>query len=53
MRIPRIEVPTLLDEELLANEQQDNDIQWTRIVELHFVPLLSVKGLLLSRWSTG
>jgi predicted DNA-binding transcriptional regulator YafY len=36
--ITRIEAPTLLDEEPLANERPDNDIQWTRIVEMDFVP---------------
>jgi len=36
--ITRIEAPTLLDEEPKANERPDNDIQWTRIVELDFVP---------------
>ena len=36
--ITRIEGPTLLDEEPKANERPDNDIQWTRIVELDFVP---------------
>lgn len=36
--VTRIEAPTLLDEELLANERPGNDIQWTRIVELDFVP---------------
>jgi len=36
--ISRIEAPVLLDEEPLASERQDNDIQWTRIVELDFVP---------------
>lgn len=36
--ITRIEAPTLLDEEPKANERSDNDIQWTRIVELDFVP---------------
>ena len=36
--ITRIEAPTLLDEEPQANERPDNDIQWTRIVELDFVP---------------
>lgn len=36
--VTRIEVPTLLDEEPKANERPDNDIQWTRIVELDFVP---------------
>ena len=28
----------MLDEEPQANERQDNDIQWTRIVELELVP---------------
>jgi predicted DNA-binding transcriptional regulator YafY len=36
--VTRIETPTLLDEELKANERPDNDIQWTRIVELDLVP---------------
>ena len=36
--VTRIEAPTLLDEEPQANECPDNDIQWTRIVELDFVP---------------
>lgn len=36
--VTRIEAPTLLDEEPKANERPDNDIQWTRIVELDFVP---------------
>lgn len=36
--VTRIEAPTLLDEEPKANECPDNDIQWTRIVELDFVP---------------
>lgn len=36
--ITRIEAPTLLDEEPQSNERPDNDIQWTRIVELDFVP---------------
>ncbi|NDP37326.1 MAG: WYL domain-containing protein [Rhodoferax sp.] len=36
--LTRIEAPTLLDEEPNANERPDNDIQWTRIVELDFVP---------------
>jgi hypothetical protein len=36
--VTRIEAPTLLDEEPQANERTDNDIQWTRIVELDFVP---------------
>ncbi len=36
--VTRIEEPTLLDEDPKANERPDNDIQWTRIVELDFVP---------------
>ncbi|AOY02207.1 WYL domain-containing protein [Jeongeupia sp. USM3] len=36
--VTRIEAPTLLNEETKANERPDNDIQWTRIVELDFVP---------------
>lgn len=36
--ITRIEAPTLVDEEPKANERPDNDIQWTRIVELEMVP---------------
>lgn len=36
--VTRIEAPRLLDEEPQANEWPDNDIQWTRIVELDFVP---------------
>ena len=36
--VTRIEAPILLDEEPQANERPDNDIQWTRIVELDFVP---------------
>lgn len=36
--VTRIEAPTLLDEEPQANERPDNDIQWTCIVELDFVP---------------
>jgi predicted DNA-binding transcriptional regulator YafY len=36
--ITRIEAPTLLDEEPQAFERPDNDIQWTRIVELELVP---------------
>jgi predicted DNA-binding transcriptional regulator YafY len=36
--LTRIEAPTLLDEEPKADERPDNDIQWTRIVELDFVP---------------
>jgi len=36
--ITRIENPVLLDEEPIAHEQMDADIQWTRIVELDLVP---------------
>ena len=36
--ITRIEAPVLLDEEPQAHERPDNDIQWTRILELDFVP---------------
>lgn len=36
--VTRIEAPRLLDEEPQANERPGNDIQWTRIVELDFVP---------------
>lgn len=36
--VTRIEAPTMLDEEQHTNERPDNDIQWTRIVELDFVP---------------
>ena len=36
--ITRIQSPSLLDEEPQANELPDNDIQWTRIVELDLVP---------------
>lgn len=36
--LTRMEAPNLLDEEPKANERPDNDIQWTRIVELDFVP---------------
>ena len=36
--ITRMEQPTLLDEEPQAHERPDNDIQWTRIVELDLVP---------------
>ena len=36
--VTRIQAPTLLDEEPQTNERPDNDIQWTRIVELDFVP---------------
>lgn len=36
--VTRIEAPTMLAEEPHTNERSDNDIQWTRIVELDFVP---------------
>lgn len=36
--VTRIEAPTLVDEDPKANERPDNDIQWTRIVELDLVP---------------
>ena len=36
--VTRIEAPTLVDEEPKANERPDNDIQWTRIVEMDLVP---------------
>ena len=36
--VTRIEEPTLVDDEPKANERPDNDIQWTRIVELDLVP---------------
>ncbi|KVD32823.1 WYL domain-containing protein [Burkholderia ubonensis] len=36
--ITRIEAPRMLDEEPRANERPDNDIQWTRIVEIELVP---------------
>lgn len=36
--VTRIEAPMLLDEEPQPNERPDNDIQWTRIVELDLVP---------------
>lgn len=36
--VTRIEAPILVDEEPEANERPDNDIQWTRIVELDLVP---------------
>jgi hypothetical protein len=36
--VTRIEAPSLLDEEPAPHERADNDIQWTRIVELEFVP---------------
>ncbi|MCU6434614.1 WYL domain-containing protein [Undibacterium sp. Jales W-56] len=36
--ITRIQNPTILNEESVANERMDADIQWTRIVELDLVP---------------
>ncbi|AZY50776.1 WYL domain-containing protein [Bordetella avium] len=36
--VTRIEAPAPLDEEPQTHERPDNDIQWTRIVELDFVP---------------
>jgi len=36
--VTRIEAPALVDEEPKSNERPDNDIQWTRIVELDLVP---------------
>lgn len=36
--VTRIEQPTVLNEELLPHERPDDDIQWTRIVELDLVP---------------
>ena len=36
--VTRIEQPTVLNEEPLPHERPDNDIQWTRIVELELVP---------------
>ncbi|TDQ44105.1 type I restriction system adenine methylase HsdM [Tepidicella xavieri] len=36
--LTRIEAPALLDEAPQAHERPDHDIQWTRIVELEFVP---------------
>lgn len=36
--VTRIEQPTLLNDEPQAHERPDNDIQWTRIVELDLVP---------------
>ncbi|QTO52774.1 WYL domain-containing protein [Duffyella gerundensis] len=41
--VTRIEAPILLDEEPQANERQDNDNQWTHIVELDLVPHPSVE----------
>lgn len=36
--ITRIQNPTALDDEPKSHERPDNDIQWTRIVELDLVP---------------
>ncbi|MBE9610975.1 WYL domain-containing protein [Chitinilyticum piscinae] len=36
--VTRIEAPARLNEEPQASERYDNDIQWTRIVELELVP---------------
>ena len=36
--ITRIQNPTVLDDEPKPHERPDNDIQWTRIVELDLVP---------------
>lgn len=36
--VTRIEQPTVLNEAPLSHERPDNDIQWTRIVELDLVP---------------
>lgn len=36
--VTRIQQPTLLNEEAQSHERPDNDIQWTRIVELNLVP---------------
>ncbi|EMJ4651349.1 WYL domain-containing protein [Serratia marcescens] len=36
--VTRIEAPTLVDEKSKINECPENDIQWTRIVELDLVP---------------
>lgn len=36
--VTRIEQPMLLNKEPLPHERPDNDIQWTRIVELDLVP---------------
>lgn len=36
--ITRIQNPTILDEGSTANERPENDIQWSRIVELDLVP---------------
>jgi len=36
--LTRIENPTILDGELLFEERPENDIQWTRIVELELIP---------------
>ena len=36
--VTRIEAPALLNEEPQDNERPDNDLQWTHILELDFVP---------------
>ncbi len=36
--LTRIEKPTILDGEILPEERPENDIQWTRIVELELIP---------------
>ena len=36
--VTRIEAPTVIDEEPKASEHLENDIQWTRVVELNLVP---------------
>nr|WP_298521789.1 WYL domain-containing protein [uncultured Halomonas sp.] len=36
--VTRIEAPTLLDEKPQPNERPEDDIQWTRIIELELVP---------------
>lgn len=36
--ITRIEAPRTLDEDVKAGERPDDDIQWTRIVEIELVP---------------
>lgn len=36
--ITRIEAPRTIDEEPMAGERRDDDIQWTRIVEVELVP---------------
>lgn len=36
--VTRVGAPTLVDEEPTASERPDDDIQWTRIVEIELVP---------------